>query len=438
MLAGASAAAALAASPVLARPAKGTAPVAPRAFPKGFLWGAATAGHQVEGNNVNADVWVLEHVQPTIFSEPSGDACNSFALWATDLDLAKAMGLTAYRFSLEWPRIEPEEGLFSIAMLDHYKAIIEGARARGLTPVVTFNHYTTPRWFATRGGWTNPEAPSFFARFCEKAARHLAAHIGYATTLNEPNIMNVLRVILPPPVFQLQSAMLAAAAKANACAKFAAGNAIDLPDINIATTHLIAGHKAGRAAIKAVRPDLPVGCSLSMFGDEAVGANSVIGGMRAELYGPWLEAVRGDDFLGVQNYERVLWGSAGRVPAPKGAVLNRSGGEVYAPSLAMAARYAHQVSGCPIMVTEHGVDTTDDTIRAALIPAALAELHKAMAEGLPVLGYVHWSLIDNFEWISGMKGKLGLHAVDPVTFARTPKPSAGVLGAIARANAVTA
>ena len=428
-------AAALAASPALAA----VAPSRPNpAFPKGFVWGAATAGHQIEGNNSNADSWVLENVKPTIYAQPSGDACNSLELWAQDLDAAKALGLNAYRFSLEWPRIEPEEGQFSRAMLDHYRRIIEGARARGLTPVVTFNHYTTPRWFAAKGGWANPDAPALFARFCDHAARHLAEGIGYATTLNEPNIMTLLGVVLPPQIIAAQRAMLEAAAKACGSAKFSAGNAIDMDDLAITTQHLLAGHKAGRAAIKAVRGDLPVGVSLAMFDDQAAGKNSIRDQMRARLYGPWLEAVRGDDFLGVQNYERVIWGSAGRLPAPKGAPVNYSGAEVYAPSLAGAVRYAHAASGCPILVTEHGVGTDDDSIRAGLIPAALTDLKRAMEDGVPVLGYVHWSLIDNFEWIFGYKVHFGLHSVDPVTFARTPKPSASIYGAIARAGALPA
>ena len=183
-------------------------------FPKGFLWGTATAGHQVEGNNVNADVWFEEHVSPTVYAEPSGDAANSFELWGTDMDLVKGMGLNSYRFSLEWPRIEPAPGLFSQVMLDHYKAMIRGCRDRGLIPVVTFNHFTTPVWFAARGGWSNPEAPDLFARFCDKAARHLAAEIGYATTLNKPNLAGVLQDLLPGGLFEKDRAMAEAAARA--------------------------------------------------------------------------------------------------------------------------------------------------------------------------------------------------------------------------------
>jgi len=425
--------AALSAAPALA--AKAGAGPSPD-FPKDFLWGAATAGHQIEGNNVNSDCWVLENVKPTIFSEPSRDAANSLELWPVDLDLVKGMGLNTYRFSLEWARIEPEPGLFSVAMLDHYKAIIEGCRARGLMPLVTFNHYTAPRWFAGLGGWTNAEAPSLFARYCERATRHLGARIGRATTLNEPNIMNVLRTILPPQVLAGQHAMLEAAAQAIGAARFAAGNAVELEHIDTMTANLVTGHKAGREAIKSVRPDLPVGLSLAMFDDQAVGKDSLRDAMREKFYAPWLDVVKTDDFLGVQNYERMMWTDKGRLPAPAGAKVNYSGSEVYPPSLANAVRYAHAATGLPIMVTEHGVGTTDDTIRAGLIPAALTELKKAMDDGVPVLGYCHWSLIDNFEWIFGYKVKFGLHSFDPVTFARTAKPSAAVYGSIARKNSL--
>jgi len=405
-------------------------------FPKGFIWGAATAGHQIEGNNTNSDSWALENVKPSVYAEPSRDACNSFEMWATDLDLVKAMGLNSYRFSLEWPRIEPEEGLFSLAMLNHYKAMIEGCRARGITPIVTFNHYTAPLWFAGRGGWTNPQAPSYFARFCERAAKHLAEHIGYATTLNEPNIMNVLKVVLPPQAIAGQHAMLEAAARAHGVTKFAAGNAIEIDDIALATKHLIAGHKAARAAIKGVRPDLPVGVSLSMFDDQASGKNSIRDQMLGELYGPWLDAVKGDDFLGVQNYERQVWGDKGKLPIPADAMRTVTGAEIYPASLANSVRFAHKATGCPIMVTEHGIAVDDDTIRARVIPVALHGLKQVIDDGVPVLGYVHWSLLDNFEWIFGYHVHYGLHSVDPQTFARTPKPSAAVLGAIARANSL--
>jgi beta-glucosidase len=405
-------------------------------FPQGFLWGAATAGHQVEGNNVASDVWLLENVKPTLFAEPSRDAVNSFELWPTDLDLARGLGLNTYRFSLEWARIEPEPGLFSVAMLDHYKAMVEGCRARGLTPVVTFNHFTTPRWFAALGGWAAPGSPDLFARFCDRAARHLAQGIGYAVTLNEPNTVALMGDVFPPQFLGALRAMNAAAARACGVPKFTNVMIPDPADLETVQPNLIAGHRAGKAAIKAARGDLPVGVSLAMSDDQAVGENSLRDAKRGAFYGPWLEAAKADDFLGLQNYARARWDDKGMLPPPAGAALNGMGQEVYAPSLAGAVRYAHAATGVPILITEHGVNTPNDAVRAALIPAALAELQKVMAEGVPVKGYVHWSLLDNFEWIFGYKAQLGLCTVDRTTFKRTPKPSAGVLSAIARRNAI--
>lgn len=407
------------------------------AFPKGFLWGAATAGHQVEGNNVNSDIWLLENIKPSVYGQPSGDALNSFELWPRDLDLVRDIGLNSYRFSLEWARIEPEPGRFSIAMLDHYKAMIEGCRARGLTPVVTFNHFTTPRWFAQRGGWTSAEAPDLFARFCDRAARHLAADIGYATTLNEPNLPQIFKLTMQPALLERRRLMLAEAARVTGSAKFVAGNAVNVEDLPVFTENLIRGHKAGRAAIKAVRSDLPVGVSLAMIDDQAgPGGEARRDSVRAELYDAWLQAARGDDFVGVQNYERTVWGPEGKLPVPPGVPLNGFLGEVYPGSLAGAVRYAHQISGAPVLVTEHGIVTKDDKIRAGFIPAALQDLNKVIADGVPVKGYLHWSLLDNFEWSLGYWPTFGLVQVDRTTFKRTPKPSAAILGAIARRNAV--
>lgn len=421
---------------VLPSLAKAAAEPGAKTFPPGFMWGAATAGHQIEGNNTNSDCWLMEAVSPTLFKERSGDAANSFAMWDKDLDTLKALGLNTYRFSLEWARIEPEEGQFSLAMLDHYKAMIAGCRQRDIFPVVTYNHYTCPRWFSTDGGWTNAASVDRFARFCDKVSRHLARDIGIAMTLNEPNMANILVEMLPPEMFALQHQMLMAAARATGSPKFSAVNATEPADVPIAMAHLIRAHHAGRAAIKAVRPDLKVGLSLSMFDDQADGDTAPRDAMREKLYGPWLRAVAQDDFLGVQNYERSVWSARGRVPAPADAVRSTLGTEVYAPSLANAVRYAHAATGRPILISEHGVNTDDDTIRARLIPQALGHLHQTMGEGVPVMGYIHWSLIDNFEWIFGYAPHYGLCSVEKPGFVRKPKPSATLYGAIARRNAV--
>lgn len=421
-----------------ARPAAAAAPAGgTRRFPRGFLWGAATAGHQIEGNNVASDMWVLEHVKPTIFAEPSGDALNGFDLWETDLDLAKSLNLNSYRFSIEWPRIEPEQGAFSLAMLDHYKRVAAGCRKRGMTPVVTFNHFTNPRWFAAAGGWANPQAPALFARFCERATRAMGADIGYAVTLNEPNVPYLMQGVFPAAMLQVQEKMLAAAAKAVGSERFSTLMAFPPAEYAAISANLLAAHKAARDAIKSAAPHLPVGVSLALSDEQAVGENSIRDRMRSERYGAWMEAAKADDFIAVQNYSRSQWDAKGPVQSPPGGKRNYMGTEVYAPSLAGAVRYAHEATGKPVLITEHGVGTDDDTLRAWLIPAALRELQAAVAGGVPVIGYIHWSLIDNYEWIFGYKPKFGLASVDRTTFRRTPKPSAHVLARIARANAVT-
>jgi len=430
----------LAATAALAGPALAKLPWDNKAFPKGFLWGTATAGHQVEGNNVNSDIWALEHVTPSIFSESSGDAANSLALWPADLDLVRRMGLNTYRFSLEWARIEPAPGEFSIAMLDHYAAIVEGCRARGLTPMVTFNHFTTPRWFAAMGGWEGDDAVSFFERFCDRSARRLADMIGYATTLNEPNLLGQLTVLLPPSegrkLADRERAANEAAARYYAVSRFQAGLVVETEKLARLQANLLVAHRRGRLAIKAARSDLPVGVSLAIADDQAAGPNSMRDAVRTKLYDVWLRAARSDDFIGVQNYERSVWNDKGKLPTPPGVETNDMGSEVYPASLAGAVRYAHAISQVPVIVTEHGVNATEDRIRARLIPAALAELQRVMTDGVPVKGYVHWSLVDNYEWMFGYKFKFGLHTLDRRTFARTPKPSASVLGGIARRNAL--
>ena len=401
-------------------------------FPENFLWGVATAGHQIEGNNINSDIWLLEHVQPTIFMESSGDACDSLHRWNEDLDIVRDLGLNAYRFSLEWARIEPAQGEFSMAMLAHYKRMIDGCRSRGLTPVVTFNHFSAPRWFAAMGGWEVPTAPDHFARFCERAAQHLAQDIGYALTLNEPNILRLLKWLtlpFPPGLWETQTAMLAAAAKACGTSHFSAANA---GNADALLQPMIAGHKAAYAAIKNVRPDLPVGVSLALVDDQAVGPNSRRDSKRNDVYGAWLEAAKTGDFIGVQNYSRQLLDEHGPIEAPPGAEMNQTGEEIYPASLEGAIRYAHEATGLPVMVTENGLATLDDSQRAAYIPLAIQGVGRAMRDGVPVLGYVHWSLLDNFEWIFGYGPRLGLVAVDRATFKRTVKPSARVYGAIAQ------
>lgn len=407
----------------------------PSAFPAGFLWGVARAGHQNEGDNVTSDTWFVEHVSPTIFAEPSGRAANGYELWATDLDLAAAMHLNAYRFSVEWARIEPEEGRIDEAALDHYEAVIDGCHERGLAPIVTFSHFTAPHWFAARGGMLGDGAAERFARQCDRVMARFGDRIAIAMTLNEPNLPRLLSWILPEPVLDLTRATLRAASAAAGVPRYRLSNVVQPEDYDELEDGLAAAHRAAKAAIKAQRSDLPVGLSIAMVDDVAApGGEGLRDRKREEVYGRWLRLAREDDFVGVQNYERVVYGPDGPLPPAEGATLNEMGTAVEPESLAGAVRYASEAAGVPVLVSEHGVGTEDDRIRAAFLRPSLEGLAAAMADGVPVLGYVHWTHIDNFEWIGGFRPKLGLHAVDRGTFERIPKPSAAEYGRLVAAH----
>ncbi|WRZ88115.1 family 1 glycosylhydrolase [Streptomyces sp. NBC_01007] len=399
-------------------------------FPADFLWGVASAGHQTEGDNVTSDCWFAENVTPTVFKERSGKACNGWERWREDVDLAAALNLNAYRFSVEWARVEPVEGEFSAAALTHYEAIVDHCVERGLAPVVTFHHFVAPHWFAARGGWLDAEAPERFARFCDRIMTAFGDRIAVAVTMNEPNLPPMLAWAgLPDFVRDLERSTLEACTRAAGVERYRLTNITLAEESGALLAGQAAGHRAARAAIKARRADLPVGLSIAIVDDLVHGPDPTLRDRkRAEVYQPWLELAREDDFIGVQNYERHHYDAKRAVnpdgtPA-EGGVMNRTD----PASLGNCAEYAHAVSGVPVLVTEHGMQTDDDTKRAGFIEPSLAGLQQAMDAGVPVLGYFHWTLVDNFEWIFGFGPKLGLHSFDPVTFERTPKPSAGVYG----------
>jgi beta-glucosidase len=410
-----------------------------RTFPTGFLWGVASAGHQNEGDNTDSDTWFAENVTPTVFQDRSGAACHGYELWADDVDLAAGMGLNAYRFSVEWARVEPVEGVFSDDALDHYEAIVDLCIERGLAPVVTFNHFTSPHWFAMQGSWLSPDAPALFARYCDRVMARFGDRISYAVTMNENNLARLLTWIdFPQFVRDLERATLAAATDATGVDRYRLSNVMLPEEMDAMADGMEAGHVAARAAIKAHRPDLPVGMSLAIVDDVVVGGDATVRDRkRAEVYERWLRVASDDDFIGVQNYERNYYDGAGRVPAPEGTLLNQMGSGIEPLSLAGAVRYAYAATGRPIFVTEHGMSTADDSLRESFIEPSLAGLLDAIEDGVEVLGYLHWTLMDNFEWIFGYRHQLGLHSVDRETFVRTPKASAGVYAAIARAHAVS-
>lgn len=409
-------------------------PVATRSFPVDFLWGSATAGHQVEGNNRNSDCWALEHARPSLFAEPSGDAVDQWNPFDDDMALLAAIGLKAYRFGIEWARIEPEEGVFARPALDHYQRCIDACHRRGITPVVTFHHFTVPLWLARAGGMTSDRFPALFARYCDRVTRHLRGLV-VVCTINELNVPLVIRHVAQVLLAGEAGAERQRAAEA-ALGGPMRGNFLFTPPEALLGKGL-AAHAAGRDAIKSVMPEVQVGITLALQDEQAEpGAEHIRDARLATMVDPFLDRVAGDDFIGVQTYTRITSRADGTHGPRAGEPVTIMGYEDRPDALAAVCRYVWQRTNTPIIVTESGYAGIDDARRAAFVKEALGALHGAMADGVDVRGYFYWSLLDNFEWLSGYGPKFGLIGVDRATQRRQIKPSALAYGAIARAGGI--
>jgi beta-glucosidase len=405
-------------------------------FPQGFVWGTATAAHQVEGNNVNCDFWVMEHTPGTLFQEPSGDAVDHLHRYPQDIALLKQLGFGAYRFSIEWARIEPEEGSFSVAALDHYRRMLACCLEHGIKPCVTFHHFTSPRWFAADGGWEEPANVDRFLRYCERAAAHLGDLIDTAYTINEANLTATLAVsgVLPSGGFKSVAPFVAEAARRCGTTLERFGPFLLGAPLKIRDT-MLAAHVRARDVLKSGPGRFGVGVTLAMQDYQSVpGGEKHRDRARAESFDPFLEAAQKDDFVGVQTYSRHRFGADGVLGPEAGVPVLIMGYEFWPEALGATVRYAAEKARVPIYVTENGIGTTDDAQRIEYERRALSALVTCMQDGIDVRGYFYWSLMDNFEWLFGYGPRFGIVGVDRATQQRTPKPSAYYLGRIAREN----
>jgi beta-glucosidase len=406
-------------------------------FPQGFLWGTATAAHQVEGNNLNSDFWVLEHLPNTVFVEPSGDAIDHYHRYPDDIALLADLGFNSYRFSVEWARVEPEEGRFSTAVLDHYKRMLETCHAHRLKPMVTFHHFTSPRWLISRGGWLNPDTARNFADYCARATHHFGDLIDAVCTINEVNVPTMVQQMWlsrnDDPDRQAAMVQMMAHALNTSPDRFGpfwfAGS-------DQGRDVIIAAHQQAVAAINAERNDLPVGLTIAMQDMQAVdGGEAVRDAARRALQDLFLDATRNDDFVGVQTYSRTRFGPQGPLGPQEGVEVTQMGYEFWPEALEQTICYAAARTELPVIVTENGIGTDDDTKRIEYYRRALNGLVNCLRDDLDVRGYFAWSAFDNFEWMLGYAKTFGIIAVNRETQERIVKPSARYLGRIARDNA---
>ena len=422
------------------------------AFPKDFLIGAATAAHQVEGNNIHSDYWAQEQLPHTSFAEPSGLACDHYNRFEEDIRLLAEAGLNAYRFSVEWARIEPEEGKFDEDEIEHYRRVIACCKAHGVEPIVTLMHFTSPVWLIRKGGWECESTVEDFRRYAAYVTEQLGGELNYICTINEANMGLQLAAIAKR--FTLMAQQAAKKAKSAegtvqvgmnfekmmenmkfAAAENAAVFGTPQPQIFVSSRTpegdelVFHAHQAAKEAIKALYPNIKVGITLSMHDCQALpGGEDFAEAAWDEEFRHYLPYIEGDDFLGVQNYTRTQYGPAGQLPAPDGAELTQMDYEFYPEALEHVIRRVHEDFKGDLIVTENGVAVSDDSRRVEFIGRALKGVENCLADGIPVKGYMYWSLMDNFEWQKGFSMTFGLIAVDRATQTRQPKPSLAFLG----------
>ncbi|MBR1758391.1 MAG: glycoside hydrolase family 1 protein [Lachnospiraceae bacterium] len=422
-------------------------------FPKGFMFGAATAAHQVEGNNTNSDCWAQEQMEFTSFNEPSGESVDHYHRYKEDIKLLADAGLNAYRFSIEWARIEPTPGVFDENEVAHYRDVIRTCKENGIEPIVTLHHFSSPKWLIEQGGWEAEETVAKFANYAKYITEQLGDEIHYICTINEANMGIQIAAISKRMMMAMQKKQslegqvqvginlenplmerMKKAAEENVKVFGTPQPQVFVsPRTENGDQIVMRAHQAARRAIKSVKPEIQVGLTLSLHDIQAQE------GGEAEALREWTEEflhylpyLKDDDFFGVQNYTRTLMGPEGSLPVPDGAEVTQMDYEFYPQALGHVIRKVHKELPIPIIVTENGVAATDDTRRVAFIKEALAGVESCIADGIPVLGYCYWSLLDNFEWQKGYSMTFGLIAVDRSTQKRYPKESLTFLGSYAK------
>ena len=382
-------------------------------FPEKFLWGAACASYQVEGGIENCD-WAQaarDGIVPVC-----GAACDHYNRYETDFDNAQKLGHNAHRLSIEWARIEPEEGKFDQKEVAHYRNVIQAVRARGLEPFVTIWHFTQPLWFSNDRGFEHKKSPERFARYAAFVAQEILvpSQVRFVQTINEPLVWagnGYIRGVWAP-------------FKKNPIAH------------RSVIKSLVKSHKAAFNAMKAVSPDLQISIAKNNMYFTARGWNP-INYVRAELSCYWwnrkfLDSITDElDFIGLNFYKTHFYGSKPKPELPKSDM----GWDICPEGLYHVLRELGRY-GKPVYITENGLADSKDIQRKKYIVDHLAQVHKAIEHGVDIRGFFYWSLMDNYEWAEGFTERFGLIEVDFVTQERRIRPSAIAYKEICETNSI--
>jgi len=389
-------------------------------FPKDFLWGAALSAYQAEGNNVNSDWWDWEKSQGV--KEPSGEACRHYQLYKEDFDLAKQLNHNCHRLSIEWSRIQPEENEFSSLEMEHYKDVILSLRERSIEPIVTLHHFTNPLWFAKLGGWRSEKSIAYFLSYVKYVVEALSDKVSFWVTINEPMVYTYYSYIIGEWPPQEKSALTA---------KMVAKNLASAHIQAYKLIHSIYKKRNLPAPLLSIAQNLIafVACKNNLRNKFAVYLRNRL--FNFGLIDKFIRH-RAIDYLGINYYTRHLLDSPGwTVKALLTDVCknnhdnlkkNSLGWEIYPQGLFNLIMYLKKYK-MPIFILENGIYTEDDNLRWEFICEHLRNVYRARQEGADVRGYLHWSLIDNFEWNKGFSPRFGLIAVDYRTYKRTVRES---------------
>lgn len=385
-------------------------------FPENFIWGSATSAHQIEGDDIHSINWRDQTMYPERFMHHSGKACNSYALFREDVELLKTLGHQAYRFSIPWSRIEPEEGKFCQEAVDHYRELLRLLKEGGIKSFVTLSHGSDPAWFWDKGGFADRNALHYFERYVDFIVPQLMENVDYWMTINEINIM----VRPETDKFELRKNYMICHGRAYQIIKKYSDKPVGAP------------HAAGSIIPKD--PHFEADKAFAAMEDWIFNGFFYHAIRTGELVFPWYQAetfpeLKGSsDFWAVNYYTRREVSSRtekGTTTLPTYAQLKLIDKEFY-----MSSFWPEGITGellrlkdKPVFITENGCCCADDHWRMIKLCQDLSAVNDAIAEGVDVRGYLHWSLMDNYEWVSYIP-RFGLVHVDFETFKRTPKPSA--------------
>ncbi len=419
-------------------------------FPRGFLWGTATASHQVEGNNTNNNWHAWEEAGKT--ADKSGLACDWWGgRWREDFDRAVETGQNAHRFSVEWSRIQPEQNRWDEGALNRYRDMLRGLRERNMTAMVTLHHFTNPLWLedastGSAGAWENDETPQLFADFVRKTVSALKEYTNLWVTINEPNVYAYSAYVdgaFPPGKKDLNLAF-------KVMVNLVRGHALAYKAIHEIQRESRVGMAHNYYSIFPKNSKSPLDCWVakaqsSVFND--LFPNAATDGKVKFLWKKvdLPEAVDTQDFMGVNYYTRDLVSFDlkmagelfGRRSFPKDADLSATGFIANEPEgFFEAMRWANRF-GKDIIITENGVEDAPDEMRPRYLAQHIEQLWRAVNFGWRVKGYFHWSLVDNFEWERGWTQRFGLWELDIETQKRKKRKSAELYEKICKTNSLS-